>query len=449
LLGFLKQRDNALLTTTFLLPYFFVSMAADESPAKVLRRRLGSSSLPELSEVALLHYLGNHNPKIEKFHRYAKGRESVFGSYVGTESERKLRVRVQQRLYRLTKKPARVRQALRERHIQIPAHFRVQSEEGEEEEEDVSGDEDSTQGGQDDSEVDAEEAATVTPKRQVSAYKSLSSSDHTTPTLTSPRNQPKTRNTPSSIAKARTTPSQTITPNKMSSSSNKITSSSVEFDLHIEKPWLNPDGILALQSLKVIVRNNGKKYSVTKLSLYVPIVDVRDFQQDRYSASITKDGSTIELVLPSIATFFVNNPTKFQKRNKAQVQTVTAHQELVAAMRADPSLCLKTMSLVMPNGACVNNAFFNDGKKSDYDLVPNVTRMAIGWKHNGEDFDQEFQYVYYEMVVDGSEAPLEHKKSVDELAGIFKSKLKVENEDDDEDDEDDEDEDKESDKMDS
>jgi hypothetical protein len=168
---------------------------------------------------------------------------------------------------------------------------------------------------------------------------------------------------------------------------------------------------------------------VTKVSIYVPILDVRDFQQDRYSASISSTGESIDLIMPSIGTLFLNNPTKFQKRNNAPLQTVTAHQELVAAMRADSSLCVKTLSLVVQNGT-VNNQFFNDGKKGDRDLVPHVTRMAIGWKHSGENYDQQFQYVYFEMVLDGSEAPLDHKKATDELSGIFKSKLTIETEDD-------------------
>jgi hypothetical protein len=210
-----------------------------------------------------------------------------------------------------------------------------------------------------------------------------------------------------------------------------------EISLRTETPWKNDEQIFALRSLNVEVKVEQEEFTVTKITIYVPVFDVRDLQQGRYSASLSPDGGKIILKVPSVPFLFYQDAKKFQAREKDRVceQTVTAHRKVVSKMTADDKKGTKTLVLILDEET-VNNSHFNEGKADELALVRRVFRCAQRWKHNGEKFQQEFTYVTYEMVCDDSEEKLDHtSKGVDELAGILSSKLDFEDDDSDGDDE--------------
>ncbi len=219
----------------------------------------------------------------------------------------------------------------------------------------------------------------------------------------------------------------------------ELNNGGVDFHLRAETPWMNAENIFALKSVNVQVKIDGEEFTVTKITIYVPVYDMRDLQQGRYSASLSPDGSVIRLKLPSIPFLFYQDAKKFQAREKSREckQTVTAHRKVVSKMISDEKKGVKTVSLMLDDES-VNNSQFNEGKADELALVRRVRRCAQAWKHNGEKFTQEFTYVTYEVVVDGTEEKLDYmNKAVDELSGILSSKLEIEDEDPDEHEEDD------------
>ena len=62
-----------------------------------------------------------------------------------------------------------------------------------------------------------------------------------------------------------------------------------KYNLHFNRPWLNPGGIVAIRKDQIPV--DGKL--VDKLRVIVPIWDIRDFQKGLYSAKLTTNGDGI------------------------------------------------------------------------------------------------------------------------------------------------------------
>jgi hypothetical protein len=87
--------------------------------------RIGATKLPEVTEVCLLRYLSEHNPKQIKFAAYANGKEAVFGSRSkkASDEQQKLGRAVSNRLnHLLTNRPVLIA-ALHKRGLRIPQYL--------------------------------------------------------------------------------------------------------------------------------------------------------------------------------------------------------------------------------------------------------------------------------------------------------------------------------------
>jgi hypothetical protein len=392
------------------------------------RRRLGKSTLPEATERYLLEFLSSDDSGVGKFSQFAKGKRTLFGSY-SDSSAKALRIQVQNRLHYLRSNPVALKQALHFQGLPCPLHLSS-------EETPFTAEVRSTPSKEERPPI----ISSASPKRR------LSRSPVFTPGSKPALSQPET----SSLFVSNKSPPPRPNESKGFVSDLKsrlpstimsveLNNGGVDFHLRAETPWMNAENIFALKSVNVQVKIDGEEFTVTKITIYVPVYDMRDLQQGRYSASLSPDGSVIRLKLPSIPFLFYQDAKKFQAREKSREckQTVTAHRKVVSKMISDEKKGVKTVSLMLDDES-VNNSQFNEGKADELALVRRVRRCAQAWKHNGEKFTQEFTYVTYEVVVDGTEEKLDYmNKAVDELSGILSSKLEIEDEDPDEHEEDD------------
>jgi hypothetical protein len=341
----------------------------------------------------LLEFLSLDDTGAAKFARFARGKAKLFGSYSGDADSKSLRIQVQNRLDHLRRKPETLRKTLVLHGLPCPLYLS-------------------------DIPIEEEGSTPLTTSQDASAsHKKKHHQEPTSPLFVF--GSPSTKKSPHRTLRTMPTSDENV---------------GYEIPLSTEAPWTNAEQIFALKSLDVQVKgSNSELLAVTKITIYIPVFDMRDLQQGRYGATLSPDGSKIILKMPSIPFLFYHDAIKFQAREKDRecAQTVTAHRKVVVKMTADEGKRgIKTVVLCMNDDETVNNNHFNEGKSDGLSLKPRVFRAAQAWTHNGQRFQQEFTYITFEVAVDDSDEKLDHmNKKVDELTGILLSKLDIEDDD--------------------
>jgi hypothetical protein len=357
-------------------------------------RRRGDSNLPSVTERSLLEFLSFDDTGAGKFARFAKDRPKIFGSYGGDADSKALRIQVQNRLDHLRRHPDTLQKALVLQGLRSPLYL---------------------------ANTPIDEVLRTPPTRS-QEEESVSASEEK-------------RHQVSSSFVDKYAATKKLSHREPRRNMETFNDGSYEFPLRAEAPWTNAEQIFALKSLDVQVKgSNSELLAVTKITIYIPVYDMRDLQQGRFSATLSPDGSKILLKMPSIPFLFYHDAIKFQAREKDREcsQTVTAHRKVVVKMAADDGKRgIKTVVLCMNDNETVNNSHFNEGKPDELSLKPRVFRAAQAWTHNGQKFKQEFTYITFEMAVDDSDEKLDHmNKKVDDLTEILLSKLDIEDDDD-------------------
>jgi hypothetical protein len=211
------------------------------------------------------------------------------------------------------------------------------------------------------------------------------------------------------------------------------------YTLDIEDPWNNPEYVLCLLTPEMNVEESK---CVSKLTLYLPIMDARDVEGQRYGCKIGDGGRSIVLTLPVFPFYMYNYAERFQGRIHGSEADTKAHSLVATKILGDPAKATKTVIFDLPEDAparcpagtscplSVNNGYFNTGIADEYMVEQKLFLFGIKWKFAGQPREGKHIFVFYEFVIDGTEEMLtKPKKARDDLSELFAGTLEIEDED--------------------
>jgi hypothetical protein len=160
----------------------------------------------------------------------------------------------------------------------------------------------------------------------------------------------------------------------------------------------------------------------TKITLYFPGIDARDFYTGLFSAKVVNGGKAIKVTMPTIPDFwlrFLNkiNKTKLDKGD-ANKQDKEAHEMLITRMQTAAGDSLRTIDALyeFPEGTLVSNKMFNKGATDDSVLIPHIQGCGSKFKA----ITQSHFAVSFDMVVVGSEEQIRNRKDdEDDMTDMF------------------------------
>jgi hypothetical protein len=339
------------------------------------------SSLPDVTEKALLHVLVNKTEQSLKFKTICDRRPEVFGP-----PSSDLRRKVQKRRAYLISNPDVFQVAIRQligeqRDLSVPES----------------------------SQTKCQQHAAISPspsRSSVFVPDSYSSNKRST-------------TTPSLKFNTNTTPltSPPLPRNIMSHLDDEETG--VTYQLHIEQFWKNPNGMLCIKGNEVVEDNTV----LDKLSIMRPIFDMDDFDNKLYKACLTRDGDGIIITEPTIPGYLWKNPTKIQALVDLEADEVCKKTELTYKtirmdMKKNRQYRTQKCTYLFPHGTTCNNEHFNkknrSSSKNDLDTEIYVYEVQIGTdEENNEDIVQFCPFIVWRMAING-----EGKRTDDDDDGV-------------------------------
>jgi hypothetical protein len=142
--------------------------------------------------------------------------------------------------------------------------------------------------------------------------------------------------------------------------------------LSTNDPTENEENICAVLTESVLIADPTTKRipttesatAVSKVSFYLPVLDLQDYIDRRYTASISDDGSKIILRVPSCPNYMKNAMGRVCRIFHQEVQEaeMIAHGTVAATAF---SRLTRAIEITLDGGETFNNYYFNDGMPGD------------------------------------------------------------------------------------
>jgi hypothetical protein len=173
------------------------------------------------------------------------------------------------------------------------------------------------------------------------------------------------------------------------------------YTLNIREPWKNPEHILVLLGERS--KKNDKEL-ISRLNIYVPVLDIRDYNEGLYSASISADGSCINISKPALAMYqrkkastIYNTHAGDDKEDKIFEQ----HEVVCATLAANKNHNSRHIVFQLPSNTKVTNECFN-GTSNSLDLSQNIFTVKVKCTFKGTEVVQQFFFLRYSMGLRGT-----------------------------------------------
>jgi hypothetical protein len=206
-----------------------------------------------------------------------------------------------------------------------------------------------------------------------------------------------------------------------------------EYELNLDDPFGNPDGIVIIRGDKIVVGN--EEYD-SFIMLHPTWGDIREVTDEKFAikASISKNGSSILVTKPRFPVFFRDEQNVMQmwsQEDEVFDQIVNSHMIMVNNLdRRGAASFMKTVCYRLPGGVKVKGGPFNsavDGIELDPQLrfVP----LQVG---EGEDaVENNIPYIYWHVCLDmPARVIIKKKNSIDvntKLARMLTAKAVLDN----------------------
>jgi hypothetical protein len=194
------------------------------------------------------------------------------------------------------------------------------------------------------------------------------------------------------------------------------------FRLNFDHPWKSPcNGMFAVKGVQW--EDPRTMQVVDKLSLYKPIYDIKDFQEGRYSARLSSDGTGIYCVEPTIPHFLWTSKDRTSIQaivDGGDVCNVTDKSYKITTTRLQENKEFRTTEVyyAFPKGVTCNNEHFN---KDDKGMSPpnpfhlltkmHLQQRVIGTStDSGDDIYDFMPFVVWKVAIDGLDARTQPKK---------------------------------------
>jgi hypothetical protein len=177
-----------------------------------------------------------------------------------------------------------------------------------------------------------------------------------------------------------------------------------EYDLDIERPENNVNGIMVVKGSEIIV---GGKEVVDALTIYKPLYDVRDYKAKKVKASLLADGTGITVTEPTVPFYFIQNAGQIYDLEGAKACESTARTHAIAAtgIKTNNNRQIKQVTLKFPDGITCNNDNFNKSTTKDGSLkLKNNLRMMpvqMDKDDKGDPITTTIAFVFWKVSIDG------------------------------------------------
>jgi hypothetical protein len=191
------------------------------------------------------------------------------------------------------------------------------------------------------------------------------------------------------------------------------------YQLHIEKFWKNPNGMLAIKGNEVVEDNTV----MDKLTIMKPIYDMDDFDNKLYKARLTDEGDGLIVTEPTIPGYLWKNPAEIQalvdldNDDGVCQKTELTYKTIRMDMKKNRDYKTHEVTYFFPKGTTCNNEHFNraNRRSSQYELNTDmyVYELQIGEDQEGRDIVQYCPFIVWRMAIDG-----EGKQTEDDDDGV-------------------------------
>jgi hypothetical protein len=386
--------------------------------------RFGRSSLPDLVESEILLYFTS--PSRPKFSHYAEQRQHIFGtgSSSGTAKQRSLRNKVRNRVSYLASRPDILKIALEAKGFEVPSYIQEQAAYLVKSPDNLS--------------------ALGSPIGARNLFESFENPQGTEPSPTPP-SKTSGECTLLLLSSSKHRHSLFIECLLAATMDRSIDTSSenegLVFEADLKDPRKNPEGMFIVHTPSARVSDT---LVVGRLTIYVPIHDIRDFQAGRFKASLTEEGDRIVFRVPSIPYFMWKVVRKegmddsYAVLQQEDLRSGSICQNTVASVAAAATkiegldnLLLKVVTLTMPQihreNVTLNNEHFNKGQEGTMNLTGRLRRAGSTVKGQ----TQTHAFVWYSVAIDGTDQKLRNVKvnsEEEELAKALNSTLFIDDE---------------------
>jgi hypothetical protein len=178
------------------------------------------------------------------------------------------------------------------------------------------------------------------------------------------------------------------------------------------------------------------KEVVSKLSLYLPINDIRDYTGGKYKAVLMRTMDGVIVTMPTVPSFLfnINNVKELHDLEEGKdvcPASERAHKIVATSIKANDAKQVKQVTYQFPASMTCNNKHWNDSA-GDLKLWNNLRflEVEVGKQADGTSMMQMMPLVYWSLVVDGETRRIETKTSpngVDEITKAMNrmSKMKI------------------------
>jgi hypothetical protein len=212
-------------------------------------------------------------------------------------------------------------------------------------------------------------------------------------------------------------------PPTTTAASSSPSAQSAEFRLNLQQPHCNQGGIYPVLSNEVKVGDE----LVSKMTLYLPFCDLRDYNGGRFRAVLLRDYTGVEVTMPTVPRFLYENADTVQSSEaNGDERTKEAHQvQAVSLLGDEVGQVKKVIYRFSGESMTCNNKTFNDEATGAFNLVPKprVLNAVTGKRADGTEIKQLFPYVFWEMAIDGETRRLANKKYTNHVDDIEKAMI--------------------------
>jgi hypothetical protein len=188
----------------------------------------------------------------------------------------------------------------------------------------------------------------------------------------------------------------------------------VEYQMNTDNPECNQGGLVPVIGREV----EFNKTIVSKLTIYLPITDLRDFtEKQRFKASLLENFDGVRITMPTMPSYLMQaediESLHAQEGTNKCWPTERSHKVLGVALEANESQQTKQVTYRFPDGMTCNNKLFNDDVGDDYKLAANLRfkEVIIGKGAGGVDVKQLCPLVFWQIAIDSETPNLETKKA--------------------------------------
>jgi hypothetical protein len=178
-----------------------------------------------------------------------------------------------------------------------------------------------------------------------------------------------------------------------------------EYDIDFEKPENNVYNISC--HLGPNVKNGGE--ILNTISIYLPVLDVRDYHNKKYKAVLLSDRTGIRVTIPTLPQYQVDHVEEIHalEGSGACESTLLMHTAQAKAIKKRTIRQTKHLILSFPFGMTCNNKHFNYKNSVDEEvkmkLKVTFRLLAVDSKKEDEETPKVHTkaYVFWKIVIDG------------------------------------------------